>query len=143
MRENNDDLEPSGLSMPNATEQHKASHSVTGLSNLTRPRAVNPGPGISFYSIADDIATLIPPSVSLKAQKPTPPLSPRPEQDLSQPAVRNILEDPNGNLEMATDFNAAPSPYFGKFLKYGMQECMQDGLLALEYLSEAGPANEE
>lgn len=85
-------------------------------------KAVNPGPGVSFYSILDDITDLIPPTPQLPKQQ-KPPLAQHSKlalQDTFLPPAQVYLQDGfEGDLEM--DFPALVlSPNYDDFLNDDM-----------------------
>jgi hypothetical protein len=123
MRELSDDYEDSEPAVPRAPNPNPTKKiSTSDQVEKEVAKAVNPGPGVSFYSILDDITDLIPPTPQLPKQ-PKPLLvqsSKLTLQDTFLPPAQDYLQDGfEGDLEM--DFPALVlSPNYEDFLNDDM-----------------------
>jgi len=122
MKELSRDYEPSKPSPPGLESTTHTVSSSECLHQKERVRALNPGPGMSFYSILDDITNLIPPSG--EALKPQPvqtrslthPLPPQ-EPEVTVSASQTMLDD---GMPMKVSFDIPFSPNYEDFLMDGM-----------------------
>ena len=129
MKELSEDYGPSGPSTPRRESTPQASTgTLKSLGEKEKVRTLNPGPGVSFYSIIDDITTLIPPSPEMLKQQKLQQQQQRIMPQLIRSSVprEQEVEVMNGQVlyqnegAMEVSYDMAFSPNYGEFLMEGI-----------------------
>jgi hypothetical protein len=129
MKELSEGYGPSGPSTPRRESIPQASTGdLKSLREKEKVRTLNPGPGVSFYSIIDDITTLIPPSPEMLKQQKLQQQQQRIMPQLIRSSVprEQEVEVMNGQVfyrnegAMGVSYDIAFSPNYGEFLMEGI-----------------------
>jgi hypothetical protein len=129
MKELSVDYGPSGPSTPRRESIPQANTgTLKNLGEKEKVRTLNPGPGVSFYSIIDDITTLIPPSPEMLRQQKLQQQQQRLMPQLIRSSVPRepdveVMNTPSfyqneGAMEVSYDM--VFSPNYGEFLMEGI-----------------------